>query len=111
MKLPKTVQVGPIRYAIVADEVEINKERVEAEDGRWGSIDTKGQRIVLDPTMGPDFTGEVLLHELTHAFLYHSGAEENLSKLQLEQVCNAVSHMVLATLRSNPTLVNFLLEA
>lgn len=105
------LQVGAIRYSVVVDEAAINRQSVEAREGRFGNHDAASQTFTLDPKMEPDFTAEVLLHEITHAVLYHAGTDEDLSREQLERVCNSVSAGLLDVLRRNPALVKYLIPA
>jgi hypothetical protein len=109
LKPPAKVQVGPYLYSVVVDEAAINKASVESQSWRIGDSNHGKLIITLDPSMAPDMMASVLLHEIEHACLAQVGADEDLTKEQLERVCNATSTMLLDTLRRNPKLVEFLI--
>lgn len=108
-KPPKQVQVGAIPYAVIVDEAAINKAKADENDLEcWARNFPAQQKIVLDPTLGPDFMAETLLHELIHLALHHAGTDD-LTSEQLERVCSSAASSLLGVLRANPALVTFLL--
>ena len=59
MKLPKSVQVGPFRYAVNAEQ--------KLEGDRWGHCDANWRIIALATDMPPRQQSVTLLHEIIHA--------------------------------------------
>ena len=59
MKLPPSVQVGPFRYTVKAEQ--------ELEGDRWGHCDANWRLIALAKDMPPRQQTVTLLHEVIHA--------------------------------------------
>lgn len=109
--LPKHVQVGPWKLSVVCDAAELAKEQAAARDGRIGSYDGNGQRLILSPDLGPDQTAGTLLHEVLHAAWSTAGLDaddlKNSEEVE-EAVVRALEPIMLDTLRRNPALVEYL---
>lgn len=110
-KIPTHVQVGPWKITVVCDAAELAKEQAKARDGRVGSYDSNGQRVIIDPDLGPDQTAGTLLHEVLHACFSTAGLDgEDLKNSEdvEEAVVRSLEPILLDTLRRNPSLIAYL---
>lgn len=110
-KLPSHVQVGPWKLTVVCDAAELAKAQAAARDDRIGSYDSKGQRLIIDPDLGPDQTAGTLLHEVLHAAFSTAGLDgddlKNSEDVE-EAVVRALEPILLDCIRRNPGLVAYL---
>lgn len=95
MKIPKSVKVGGLVYDII-----VNHD-VNHESNSWGSIHQQTQRIFIEGGLSSQKNGEVLLHELIHACLYHSGYSSNLPEADEEKIVHALTPSLYQVLKDN----------
>ena len=110
MGIPSTVQIGPLRFRVIADKEELRAVRQQyfISDETVGLMHGLTQRILLDPDVAPDEIADTLLHEVLHACFHTSRA--GLGEKREEKAVRAVCTLLLDTLRRNPELVAFLLN-
>ena len=101
MSKPKKVEVSPFRYTVYYSPVTL--------DDKTGMLDTDTRTVVVDGTISEQSQQEVLLHELLHAII-DTTAIRGQEKDEEEKLVAALSPPLLQLLRSNPTLVGFLLD-
>lgn len=104
---PAIVQVGPMRYEVLVDELAILKAGLEEEADLHGSCDERTQRIVLNPASAPDILAEAFLHEVLHAVCFLTGVDHALGPDKVEAVIRSMSPALLDVLRRNPDLVTY----
>lgn len=101
--IPETIQVGPYRIRIVADD----GDRMPT-DKQFAHF--RACRMVI--AVGGEFCTEKqrlsVLHEVMHA-VYHATGHDT-EKLSEEDVCTYLTPTLLDTLRRNPALVAYLTE-
>lgn len=105
---PPSVQVGHVRYKVVVDELAILKAGLAEGGDLDGSCDERSQRIVLNPSLGPDVLAESFTHELLHAVFFVGSVEQMIGTDKTETVIRAISPTLLETLRRNPDVVAYL---
>lgn len=105
---PPVVQVGPMRYEVVVDELAILKAGLDEEADLDGQCDERAQRIVLNPTLGPDSQVEAFTHELLHALCFLTGVDHVLGMDKVENMIRSLSPALLDMLRRNPDVVVYL---
>ena len=104
--LPTHIQVGPMRYTLAIDQAAIN----EINPTAFGRTRNKEQSIVLSAGQGPDQEADTVLHETLHACFTVAGISERMTDTLAEETINALSPLLLDTLRRNPELVAYLLD-
>ena len=104
-QLPTHIQVGPMRYSLVVNQAAIN----EIAPGIFGRTRNKEQSIVLAEGQGPDQEADTVLHETLHACFMTAGITDSKAGTLEEEIINALSPLLLDTLRRNPDLVAYLL--
>lgn len=116
VETPKTVRIGPYIYRISSDAAEwkkhvakIRKENPEDHEEACGYTVNLRQLILLDPDQEKDMLADTLLHEILHALYYTSGLGEIESPTE-EQIVFIYSPHLLALLRNNPEILQFMLE-
>ena len=101
MSYPQSVTVGPVAFAIKADEEVTDAARC------WGRIDYARQSISIDPRAGDDHIAVTVLHETLHALCHIAGIGDKDTE---EQMVTKMSPLLLDTLRRNPALVAYLMD-
>lgn len=109
MELPSEVIVGPYRYAVLTDEMAVERARVKAEHAEvYGLLDSSATTITLDPAQSADCLADTLLHEVLHAVWRLVGLDDGPTERYEERVARAMAPTLLDTLRRNPELVKYL---
>lgn len=96
-KLPTSVTIGAYTYDVGV--------RPTADEG---SIHHEAQTITISPNRGPDATADTLLHECMHGLFLQTGLREVVGEKQEERIIQAITPLLLQTLRDNPKLIDFL---
>ena len=109
MPIPKQVQVGPFTYSVTVDQAAIDRAGQEGRETLYGQTRHTISRILVDPELSADQKRETLQHEVLHACINTSGLA--ISTTDQENLVGALSPILLDTLRRNPELVEYLLEA
>lgn len=105
--IPDTVEVGPLVYALITDELELRRREAGAEPLR-GECSTDRLRIVLDVELPIARIRQVVLHELLHAVYESTGLGAELGDKAEEAQIARLTNPLLDLLRRNPTLVAYL---
>lgn len=112
MKPPTHVRIGPYRYRVeLADLGDMADPEDEREDNGFGEYAPEVETIRLNKNQRPDSLADTLLHEVLHAVLGYTGAQEMLKTFNdsaEEFVVSALTGELLNVLRRNPSLVSFL---
>lgn len=105
MKPPKVLYIG-------AADVDVKFRKQLSSPTLIGEFDGAGSNILLRNDQSESSLRDTLIHEALHAIVYLSGIRENLSLSHEdeEKLVVALSPWLLALLRDNPKLVEFLLE-
>ena len=115
MKVPKTVQIGPLLWSISTSLADYQAFALsEKDDGNaLGFSRLEDLQIVIKPSIPFVLKQETLLHEVLHAIVATQGGVIPTAKgSELEEAfVAATSPMLLLVLRDNPDLVAFLLSA
>ncbi len=78
MKKVGELTIAGFRYRLYCcDE---NEEKTGIEDGVGGMCHLSDQLIAINRTVSEEQQEDTVIHETLHALLYHSGAQEYLSK-------------------------------
>jgi hypothetical protein len=104
-KAPRNILIGHAYYTVKYDK------SLNANAGALGVTGTETQQIHLDPQMGPDVERETLLHECLHGCWYQTLLDRQYRDKQEEDIIYTMAPKILELLRSNPELVEFLLES
>ena len=107
MSLPEQIDIGGIRYS-----VELKKKLIDANGTMFGSIEFPKQVIKLKRGPGPDHMRDTVLHEVIHGCIDATNISTMAgwtSEVE-ESVVLALTPHLLATLRGNPDLVDYLTE-
>lgn len=94
VKLPSHVQIGPMRYSIIEQEL----------DGACGDMLYIKSRIRIHNEMSHDVRAVTLWHEIVHGILFGAGITASEHD---EQHVDAVAHGIVAVLRDNPLMREF----
>jgi len=105
-ELPAVVQVGPMRYSVVADKAKCDAEAVDTGRRVMGYSDHSALEIAVKAGMARDQEADTVLHEVLHCCLRQSDGE--LGNEVEERVVGSLSPLLLDTLRRNPALVAYL---
>jgi hypothetical protein len=104
-KAPRNILIGHAYYTVKYDK------SLNANAGALGVTGTETQQIHLDPQMGPDVERETLLHECLHGVFYQTLLQRQYKDKQQEDIIYALTPGIVMLLRSNPDLVEYLLES
>jgi hypothetical protein len=110
MRPPRSVQIGPYRYTVVLDQVALDRMNAEQGSIAAGRCDREGQRLLIQPKMGPDSLREVFFHEVLHALTELTGLDQELGEEADEKVVLRLAPMLIDTFQRNPSLVRYLTE-
>jgi hypothetical protein len=113
MKVPKTVQIGPLLWRITTSLADYQAFALSENDKALGFCRLEDLTIVIKPSIPTVLKQETLLHEVLHAIVATQGGVVPTAKgSELEEAfVSATSPMLLLVLRDNPDLVAFLLSA
>lgn len=103
MKLPKTLFVGAADYEV---------RQVKRLDV-LGETNTESTSILIRSGQSPSCQRDTVLHEALHAIVFQSGLHKvfGLNHEEEEKLVVTLTPWVLALLRDNPLLVDYLTEA
>jgi hypothetical protein len=105
--IPKSVQVGPVRYRVEHSVEAINALRVAENDAAMrAEIRYSTAVITIDPKLEISQKRLSLTHEVLHGTLCGLG----LHVINNEDVVTPIAHSLLDTLRRNPELVAYLMS-
>jgi hypothetical protein len=105
--MPSNIQIGPCRYKVTQELVDFATKAASDGEKCWGWIEYGGQRIIIDPNQGEDHKRVALLHEVLHGVEDQSDQRHKHDELIIRQL----AAILLDTLRRNPELVTYLVEA
>lgn len=107
--MPERIQVGPFAFTVTWAALDVAKMRHDRADGRLAQTDTSNLKITIDADLPPGQVRDSVLHEALHAIVYTAGGwSKNLSE---EDAISRFGSLLLDTLRRNPQLVAFLIDA
>lgn len=111
---PTEVLIGHLLYEVSIDQAALDSASVENGTGSYaGRSISSEQRITLSEHMAPDYARDTLLHEVLHSCLRASGydpdedAQAGVKDVE-ERTIKAMCGPLLATLRANPDLLEYL---
>lgn len=107
-KLPSKIKIGPRHYSVKQTPTDHLKSEEKAGQRLWGYIDTNEMRIVMDPSLSPARTKEILIHECLHGIISNTGGLTTNDSETEDGVINRLQTGLLALLQDNPTLVKYL---
>lgn len=107
--LPAVVQIGPLPFAVVCDKAAMDAASTEAGESLRGETDHHTLQITLLPGMAPAKEAETLLHEVLHGCSSVVGIVDDLGEKEEEKMVARLAPALLAVLRSNRELVDYLL--
>jgi hypothetical protein len=115
LPLPSHLRIGHLTYKVTSAEGYVQTPNKPTEDLNGWSFDYS-QRIEISTGGGPDNTRTTVLHEILHQCLRVTGCDPDAdAKASLEDIeeraVTAMAGPLLATLRDNPELVDYLLSA
>lgn len=114
--IPSTLRIGHLTYAVTRDDEHLDRESVTNRTPKYAGLSNSAeQRITIRTALADDYEAETLLHEVLHSCLRVSGVDpDNDAAARLEDVeeraVAAIAGPLLATLRDNPELVDYLLR-
>lgn len=98
-RLPKLIYVGPFDFEV----------KQLADMDLLGETHSNDGLIDIKRKQSPANKRDTLLHEVLHAIVFHSGLGHGLSHDDEERLVVTISPWILAVLRDNPALVDYLL--
>lgn len=101
MKPPSSVKVGPHKYRIV-----VVPHGSLGDAGRGGQAQLDRLIIAIDGDQPRSLIADVICHELTHTLLQVTDFDDDVK----ERICLAFGPGLLALLRDNPRLIDYLKE-
>lgn len=105
MKLPRRLDVGPVRYAVTTDPLPVAKM-----GDQLGECNIDRATITIDPDQPADVLRESLMHEALHALTAFTGLAGEISRDQEERLVNRLAPALLDTMRRNPKAVAYWME-
>jgi hypothetical protein len=106
VKPPKEIDVGPFTYRVRSDADAV--ARIDAEES--GLYDDETLTITINPNRPAQVRREVLLHEFLHAVTDITGLAHELGQKREEKIVRRMAPVLLAALRANPELVDYLTD-
>ena len=101
MKPPKVIYIGAADYEV----------RTRKTLDLLGETDNTNTEIMLKRDQSAACRRDTLLHEVMHAVVFLSGYGHDLKHADEERLVRTITPWILAVLRDNPELVDFLLES
>lgn len=95
MELPKSLKIGPHKFAVV-----LVPDGVMDDAGRFGHASLQRLVIALDSEQPDSQLLDTLLHEVLHAMLAPMGLEDEIE----ERLCLFLAPAILLTIQDNPEL-------
>jgi hypothetical protein len=105
-EMPKSVQIGPYRFAVTDDQAAYDRKAVDDQTACWGFIEYGRLRIIISPEQAEDHKRAALLHEVLHGVEDISDQRHEHDELIIRQLAATL----LDVLRRNPDLVAYLTE-
>lgn len=106
MTMPSAIQIGPLRYQVIATPEAYHAVVARTNTHFYGHIQDGSTTITLDPDQVPDHARYALLHEVLHGCWHISDPPgETFTE---EQAIRVMCGPLLDTLRRNPDLVAWL---
>lgn len=106
---PTRIRVGPHTYKITATQAAIDAASRAEQSDLYGYTHHGRLTISLAPDILATKQQEVLLHETLHCITEQAGITAELGPKDEERIVDRLAPLLLDTLRSNPTLVDYLL--
>lgn len=105
MKPPKLIYVGPTN-------VDVKFKKNLSAAAYVGEFDEGNTAILLRKEQSEASLRDSVIHEILHVIIYLAGIRQNLNLPhdEEEKLVVAISPWILALMRDNPTLVEFLME-
>jgi hypothetical protein len=113
-KPPKTVMVGSIMYELIFSQEALDEEMRHLQQSLLGTCIPTTQEIIISPKLGFDAMRAVIIHELLHALFTFSGFSNHVGLVEVpesdleEYVVGTLEHPLLALIRDNPELFQWL---
>lgn len=107
MKLPTSVKIGPHTYRVASGQP---TDQVLEAKREAGNADHALLRIRISSELPASVRAEVLLHEVLHC-IWDQGPLRNRDDDLEEDIVAAFAPLLLDTLRRNPALTTYLLDA
>ena len=104
MKLPRRLRIGNHRYDVIGDTIGLVGDHAENR----GSTVNETLTIAIDARSPLSNQQETLLHEVLHACWDNTAISAHEVDEHQEIVVTALAPPLLAALRANPTLIDFL---
>lgn len=113
VKPPEWIQVGPVRYEIVHEELDARKNYHNNSDVESLGFFTQGdQKITIEPNQGETSKVDTLVHETLHAIYWQHGGGHILphGKKHEEQYVWFFATALTDFLQRNPEWVNYVMS-
>ena len=107
MKIPDSVQVGPICYTVAHSQQAMDAYNAKHHEDCVGSAEHSAAVITLADAPSHDNKADTLLHEVLHAVLSVYNLRDKTAD---EHFVALLATTLLDTLRRNPALVAYLVE-
>ena len=113
-KPPKTVMIGSIMYELIFNQEALDEEMRHLQQSLLGICIPTTHEIIISPKLGFDAMRAVIIHELLHALCGVSGLSNNVGQIEVpesnleEYVAGTLEHPLLALIRDNPELFQWL---
>lgn len=102
MTPPDSVQIGPVRYAVLVEEDLHTFSSEWVKQHLLGNITYKDAEIRLTAESSPEVQRVILLHEVLH------GCFDQINIEHEEETVQALAFILLDTMRRNPQLISYL---
>lgn len=110
LKPPNSVQVGPVKVAVIHDELDSRRKYMQWDDtDSLGFFSAKHQYIVLDSDLPKDCMADTLVHEVMHAMFFQAGGRAHWDMEEEEKFVSMLSGPLTDTLKRNPELVKYIM--
>lgn len=113
--VPTSVRIGAFTFNVDVDQAYIDREAARRGQELSGISEFETQKITVGEHQGPDITADTVLHEILHMCLRSTTvdindevAREAVDDVE-ERVINALTGVLLDTLRRNPDMARYLL--
>ena len=106
MTRPRQIIISPFTWLVKFSKQEVLKHHPSGD--ACGSCDMSSMSIAVDPGRHEDYARATLLHEILHACIRSS--DPTLDDDAEETAVAAITSPLLAMLRSNPDVVDYLIE-
>jgi hypothetical protein len=104
VKPPRAVKVGPFKYGVHG------LSQLHSITGDAGGVDHIKQEIIYHPEQADEQERDTILHELLHCLIFQTHLRKKFEEAEEEELVWTLSPRLLALLRDNPRLVQYLTE-